>query len=40
VEFLMEQEMAKSQPTNDYQSYVIKRQLDPLSSDRDPNFEF
>jgi hypothetical protein len=28
MEFLMEQEMAKSQPTIDYQSYVIKRQLE------------
>ncbi len=28
MEFLMEQEMAKGQPTIDYQSYVIKRQLE------------
>jgi transposase-like protein len=28
MEFLMEQEMAKSQPMTDYQSYVIKRQLE------------
>lgn len=28
MEFLMEQEMAKGLPTIDYQSYVIKRQLE------------
>lgn len=28
MEFLMEQEMAKGQPTIDYQSYLIKRQLE------------
>ena len=28
MEFLMEQEVAKSQATIDYQSYVIKRQLE------------